>query len=196
MSHDPTEDCLPTAPGLPPCRVVRSARKTVSLEITAAGKILLRAPLRQSRASLLSFLSDKRDWLVRRYASRAGNASLPPFSAQELDTMVRLAKEVIPARVAKYAPLVGVTWGRVTIRAQHSRWGSCTAEGNLNFNCLLTQVPLEVLDSVVLHELCHRRVMGHGKDFYALLYRVCPTYDACHAWLREHGGALLARLPQ
>ena len=71
------------------------------------------------------------------------------------------AEEVIPRRVAHFAPAVGVTWGKITIRSQVSRWGSCSAKGNLSFNCLLMLCPPQVLDYVVVHELCHIRVIHH-----------------------------------
>ena len=106
----------------------------------------------------------------------------------------REAVRVIPARVAYFAPLVGVTYGRITIRNQRSRWGSCSSKGNLNFNCLLMLAPPEVLDSVIVHELCHRLEMNHSKRFYAHVHRVYPEYDRAHAWLKEHGTELMLRM--
>ena len=100
---------------------------------------------------------------------------------------------LIPARVAYYAAQIGVSYGRITIRCQRTRWGSCSSAGNLNFNCLLLLAPPRVLDSVVVHELCHRKQMNHSAAFYREVYRVFPDYDRCRLWLRENGGALLAR---
>ena len=102
---------------------------------------------------------------------------------------------MIPARVAFFAPQIGVSCGRVTIRAQRTRWGSCGRNGNLNFNCLLMLAPPEVLDSVVVHELCHRREMNHSARFYAEVLRVFPEYRKHRQWLKENGEALMARLP-
>ena len=87
-----------------------------------------------------------------------------------------------------------MTYGRITIRAQHTRWGSCSSKGNLNFNCLLMLAPPEVLESVVVHELCHRIEMNHGPRLYAAVYRVFPEYDKCNRWLKAHGAALQARM--
>ena len=94
------------------------------------------------------------------------------MTREQIEALAQKAVEVIPRRVAYYAPLVGVTYGRITIRNQRSRWGSCSAKGNLNFNCLLCLTPLEVLDSVVVHELCHRLEMNHSKRFYENVLRV------------------------
>ena len=108
--------------------------------------------------------------------------------------MARRAAEVIPQRVAYFAQKIGVTYGRITIRNQKTRWGSCTAEGNLNFNCLLMEAPPEVLDSVVVHELCHRKEMNHSERFYAEVLRVFPDYWAQDKWLKENGHMLMAML--
>ena len=112
----------------------------------------------------------------------------------DIEKLAREAVRVIPARVAYFAPLVGVTYGRITIRNQRSRWGSCSSKGNLNFNCLLMLAPPEVLDSVIVHELCHRLEMNHSKRFYDEVLRVYPAYHRWNKWLKEHGNELIARL--
>ena len=72
---------------------------------------------------------------------------------------------------------------------------SCSGKGNLNFNCLLMLFPDEVIDYVVIHELCHRKHMNHSAEFYSEVERVCPEYRKCRNWLKEHGGVHLRRLP-
>lgn len=116
------------------------------------------------------------------------------LSMEELRTLAQQAVKVIPERVAYYASRVGVTYGRITIRNQKSRWGSCSSKGNLNFNCLLMLAPMEVIDSVVVHELCHRLEMNHSKRFYEHVLRVYPEYYRYHAWLKEHGSDIMRRM--
>lgn len=120
--------------------------------------------------------------------------ALPPLTREELKELTERAVNVIPTRVKHYAALLGVSYGTVTVRHQRTRWGSCTAKGNLNFNCLLMLAPPEVLDSVVVHELCHRKEMNHSKRFYREVLSVFPEYYKWHGWLQKNGVALLDRM--
>lgn len=92
-----------------------------------------------------------------------------------------------------FAEKIGVDYGRITIRCQKTRWGSCSSSGNLSFNCLLMLVPESVRDYVIVHELCHRKEMNHSARFWREVAEVCPDYQASRAWLRKNGGALIAR---
>ena len=100
---------------------------------------------------------------------------------------------MIPERVRYFAPKVGVDYGMITIRNQKTRWGSCSARGNLNFNCLLMLAPSEVIDYVVVHELCHRKELNHSPRFWAEVARVLPDYKRQERWLKENGKRLMAR---
>ena len=119
---------------------------------------------------------------------------IEPLSQSDIQALADKALSVIPDRVKYYAEIIGVTYGRITIRNQRSRWGSCSARGNLNFNCLLMLAPPEVLDSVIVHELCHRKVMNHSDKFYAEVLRVFPNYYICNKWLEENGNVLIMRM--
>ncbi len=177
--------------------IIRSNRKTMAIQITPDG-ILLRVPAATSDREALDFLRSKRGWVEKHYVKTApgpGGRKEPPFTWKEIRELAQKALEVIPQRVRYYAPLIGVTYGTITIRNQRSRWGSCSSKGNLNFNCLLMLFPPEIIDSVVVHELCHRKHMDHSPNFYAEVYKVMPDYDRYHRILKDRGPALIARLP-
>ena len=119
---------------------------------------------------------------------------LPAFTIDEINELADKALIVIPEKVKKYAPIVGVDYGRITIRNQRTRWGSCSGKGNLNFNCLLMLFPDEVIDYVVVHELCHRIHMNHSAEFYAEVERVLPEYRKWKKWLKENGELYISRI--
>ncbi|MBP5249914.1 MAG: M48 family metallopeptidase, partial [Lachnospiraceae bacterium] len=97
--------------------------------------------------------------------------------------------------VEEIAGEMGVDPGRIAIRAQRTRWGSCSSKGNLNFNCLLVLLPENVQRYVVVHELCHLRELNHSKRFWASVARYQPTYLADRKQLKREGAPLIARLP-
>ena len=174
-------------------RLVRSSRKTIAIEIMPNAEVVVRAPNRMPKAAIEAFLLEKRNWLEKHLAKQ-----IPPLSAftnVQIDALTQQARSAIPERVAYYAPVVGVTYGRITIRSQHTRWGSCSSRGNLNFNCLLMLAPEKVVDYVVVHELCHRKEMNHSPRFWAEVERILPDYRQSKRWLKENGQSLMGRLP-
>ena len=178
-------------------QVVYSRRRTLGLEIRE-GKLIVRAPAGTGRTEIEKLIRDKQRWIethLEKSRKRAENAAAAPkLSYGELQALGEQAVKAIPERVKYYAKQIGVQPKKITIRNQKTRWGSCSAGGNLNFNCLLMLAPTEVLDSVIVHELCHMKEMNHSERFYREVYRVFPEYDRCHRWLKEHGAELLARM--
>lgn len=171
--------------------VIRSERKTICAQIRQ-GQLIVRAPRQASQEDISRFLLQRRKWIEAHQAQQSG--TVRRLTAEELRALSDKAREVIAARVAYYAPRIGVTYGKITIRRQRTRWGSCSSRGDLSFNCLLMLPPPEVLDSVVVHELCHRKEMNHSDRFYAEVLRVCPDYRTQHRWLSKNGGSLIAML--
>ena len=104
----------------------------------------------------------------------------------------RAGEAVFLERVAHFAPLLGVEFGRVRVKDQRTLWGSCTPAGDLNFNWRLTLAPPEVLDYVVIHELAHRLEMNHSRRFWAHVARLCPQWRERRRWLRENSERLYA----
>ena len=179
------------------CRLIRSGRKTLALELKPEG-LIVRAPHGVSRDQIEQFVSSHESW-IRSHQEKLEKAmstlsSADRLSMEDIRSLAEQAMKMIPERVAYYAPRIGVTYGRITIRNQKTRWGSCSAKGNLNFNCLLMLAPPEVVDSVVVHELCHRKEMNHSKKFYEEVLKVFPDYWKWHRWLKDHGAALMKRM--
>ena len=160
-----------------PYTLIRSSRKTFSIQITPAGEVILRCPNRMAKWEAEAFLESKRPWIEKHLS---GRAPVSPLTADELDWLVDAAKEDLPPRVHLLASQLGVTY--------------CSAKGNLNFNCLLMLCPEAVRDYVVIHELCHRKQMNHSSAFWAEVEAICPDYKASRQWLKTNGAALIGRL--
>lgn len=176
--------------------LVRSSRKTLAVQIRADGTVIARAPLRMPKDRILYFLSEKASWIrmqqgrMQERENMRQQARIHLDVAQEKELRER-AKSVLAQRTAYFARQVGVTYGRITVRDQKTRWGSCSQTGNLNFNFRLILAPSEVLDYVVVHELCHRRQMNHSAQFWQEVAQVLPDYRKRKAWLTENGWRLM-----
>lgn len=178
--------------------IKKSRRTTISVQITPDQKLLVKAPAYTSIKEVEDFLREKRDWIIKQInrtkVTSQQAAQMGILSDKEIRKLKRDAKKIIPERVEYYAKLSGITYNRIFIRLQKSRWGSCSVEGNLNFNALLALMPLGVLDSVVVHELCHRRHMDHSKAFYDEVLKIFPDYKKWDKWLKENGAAYQLRV--
>jgi predicted metal-dependent hydrolase len=136
------------------------------------------------------FVTDHKDWinkhmtLVQKRLKK--KKEVRHLEKDETDLLFSDAMKDIPARVEHFAPVIGVTYGRITIRNQKTRWGSCSQKGNLNFNAALMLCPEDCRDYVVVHELCHRKEMNHSKAFWKLVEEVIPDYRAKERYLKEH----------
>lgn len=181
-------------------KIVRSSRRTMALEITKEGKVLVRAPYRVKQPEIDRFVQEKYGWItkhleeVQRRLAEKRVHPVPKLSRKELQELADDAVKCFSGKAARYAPAVGVSYGRITIRNQKTRWGSCSGKGNLNFNCLLMLAPEEVQDYVVVHELCHRLEMNHSARFWSNVERVFPDYRTARQWLKDHGDELMDRL--
>ena len=176
-----------------PYEIVRSKRKTYGIHVATGGKVTVRIPLRGSEKFAISLAESKKNWI----ASCVLKLQNVPVQREKTPSEKRLeaiyrkaAREYFPKRVSHYARMLGVTYGKISIRDQKTRWGSCSSEGNLSFNWRLILAPPDVLDYVVIHELCHRKEMNHSKEFWALVESLMPEYKERRKWLRENGNNL------
>jgi hypothetical protein len=107
----------------------------------------------------------------------------------------REARERIALIAQSEARALDVTYARITLRDQRSRWGSCSSKGTLSFNWRLVLAPHDVLDYVVVHEICHLVELNHGAQFWKLVEKRRPSYRESRQWLDDHGWEILAYQP-
>ena len=188
--------------------IIRSNRKTLAIQINPDLSVTVRAPIYASQRDIERILKEKEGWIqkhiekireqeVNRKETQGEygeSVERDYLSNEEIHKLAQKALEYIPKRVSYFAEQIGVSCGGITIRNQKTRWGSCSSKGNLNFNCLLMLTPPEVIDYVVVHELCHRKEMNHSKAFWAEVEKVLPNYKEQVKWLKENGGQIIGRM--
>ena len=177
--------------------VIRSNRKTVAIQVNSDLSVTVRAPRSVSEKDIEEILKKKEAWIskhiekIKKTKERLEAESTEKLTREKVIALAEEALKIIPARVEYFAKVIGVTYGKITIRNQKTRWGSCSSKGNLNFNCLLMLAPPEVLDYVVVHELCHRKQMNHSKAFWLEVEKVLPDYKEARKWLKEEGSQMI-----
>ena len=106
------------------------------------------------------------------------------------DFLRREAKRDLEAATSRYAEALGLSFKRITVRDQSSRWGSCSTNGLLSFSWRLILAPSQVLDYLAAHEVAHLLEMNHSPRFWRLVQRICPHHQTARAWLDAHGADL------
>lgn len=158
-------------------QVKRSSRRTLSLQVTREGQVVVRCPLSTTKEQIQAFVDEHRQWIgesleqvKRRLASR------PVMTPEQVWKAKSLARMTLSAKVRYWVAKMGVTYGTISIRQQATRWGSCSSRGNLNFNWTLILTPEPLQDYVVVHELAHRLEMNHSDRFWKIVESQIPDY--------------------
>lgn len=184
-----------TEEGVIPVEVVYSRRRTLGLEIKADGRVYARVPQGLPNQAVMDFIKERQDWIVQKWfmieekRSKKESGPQPDYVQNPgLETVYKKkARQQLESRAAYFASVMGVSYNRIAIRSAKTRWGSCSAQGNLNFHWKLILMPPEVLDYVVVHELAHRKEMNHSARFWAEVEKVLPDYKKRRRWLKEFG---------
>ena len=176
--------------------LIRSERRSLSLELRADGSLLVRAPRRLPPSEIAAFVESRGQWIAQKRALLQQGQECcggPPLTAAELAALKQAAAADLPARVERWAGRIGVQPQGLTLRTQRRRWGSCSGRGRISLNALLMLAPEAVRDYVVVHELCHLRELNHSPRFWQEVAQALPEYGAAQAWLKQNGLALLQR---
>ena len=178
--------------------IIKSFRKSCSITVERDGTVTIRAPFFMSERKIREIIEERKEWIEKaqkRIANRTERLnSLTPITSSEINSLKAAAKPVIEEKVRFFADKIGVEYGKITIRSQRTRYGSCTAKGNLNFNCLIMLMPEEIIDYVIVHELCHIKQMNHSRRFWNEVESILPDYKERRKWLKQNGNILIERM--
>jgi predicted metal-dependent hydrolase len=165
------------------------------LEVPWNGAPRLTVPEGTSGARIQRLIEENRTWIDERRRRQVPRLRLDPSAVSEAEARLA-ARKVVTELAREEAGRIGVVYGRIRIGGQRTLWGSCSPRGTLSFNWRLVLAPAEVLDYVVVHELCHLRVPNHSRRFWELVERHRPNWRRQRDWLRDHGQELMAFRPR
>lgn len=165
--------------------VRRSGRaRRMRLEVQPDGAVVLTAPERFSLETIEQFFARYAGWAHRAAARMRGRPVIRVRRA-DIPVLKRRARKIAEEGVAQIASWYGVRYGAISIRAQKSRWGSCSRAGNLSFNYKIAALPEEVARYVIVHEVCHLLVFNHSARFWAQVERTIPNHREVRGYLRR-----------
>ncbi len=153
----------------------RSTRTTIS--VRPSGEVRLSFPPYISQRKALAFLDSKIEWIRSSRAKYAERTASPTLSKQDVERLRAEAKATLPTRVTELAEKFGLKYGRVTIRAARTKWGSCTARGDISLSLYLMTLPEHLRDYIIIHELCHTVHHNHSPRFHALVDELTEGHE-------------------
>jgi predicted metal-dependent hydrolase len=181
----------PSLPFEPEFVFVRHPRaRRYVIRVKDDGTVRVTVPRWGSRREAAAFAEQERHWIekeqnrVAQEQARQRHAPIPPEAARALRE--RATRE-LPARLLELARENNLTVARISVRNQRWRWGSCSPRGHICLNWRLVQMPDEVRDYVMIHELMHLKRLDHSPRFWKLVAEACPEYQAARRWLRSFG---------
>jgi predicted metal-dependent hydrolase len=161
------------------------------LEVPWGEPARLIVPRQMSQRQIAEVIAEHHDWIEAERRRQSPRLGLERLTVSESEGRLA-ARELVSALVEEESPRIGVSYRRLRIADQRTIWGSCSPRGTISFNWRLVLAPLEVLDYVVVHELCHLRILDHSRRFWRLVEQHRPQWREQRDWLREHGPELLA----
>lgn len=178
--------------------VRESARaKHLRLTVTPEGEVIVTKPKRISLARVEAFVAKHEDWIrsmqekFQKRQERQKKSGIEPIKlprprkgSSMYKEAVRAARVLVRDRLEHFNSLYGFTYGTISIRNQKTRWGSCSAAGNLSFNYRIVFLPRDLQDYVVVHELCHTKEHNHSESFWGEVARAIPEYGSLRQRLR------------
>ena len=158
--------------------------RSIRISVSVGGAIRVSAPPRAPLTLIEQTITKNVDW-IHRQQKKISSKHIIHINTADIPSLKQHTKELLDTKLPHFAKLYGVVYKQVAIRDQKSRWGSCSARGNLNFNYKLALLPPQLADYIIIHELCHLREMNHSAKFWKLVVEACPRYKEYRKELRN-----------
>lgn len=158
-------------------KIIRSNRKSISLQVDENCRIIVRAPIWCTRRKIDKFINEKRDWLNKALEKQQRRADkLSDLDETNIKELKKYAREYLPERLDYFSKIMNVSYTGFKVTSARKRFGSCSGKNSLCFSYILMLYPKEAIDYVVVHELAHIRYKNHQKEFYDFISTVLPDY--------------------
>jgi len=157
--------------------------RQIKISIYPDGRLSLSRPRWVSEARAEKFLWSKRDWLAEKLKNIPRQTTKPINPTEDRKQRAQ-ARKFVEAKLDYFNRYYDFHFQRVSIRDQRTRWGSCSKDGNLNFNYRLIFLPEALADYIIVHELCHLKEFNHSANFWALVARTLPDYKELRKRMR------------
>lgn len=165
----------------------RAGQKRMTLSVHSSGRVTMTIPKWVSRREADRFFTEQRDWVAQARA-RLVVVDGPGREAEQAAYLSRKeeARRFVTMRLSVLNEQYGYAYNRIAIRRNVSRWGSCSARGNLNFDYRILFLPPSLQDYLLVHELCHLKELNHSPEFWALVARMVPDHELRRSELRRY----------
>lgn len=170
--------------------LVKNSKRLINLKITISKNkkyVLVSKPFFLSEKSIEKIIKDKADWIfsMQDKFKKADKRLLEKGSARDFLLKKSEIYKIIKNKLFEFNKFYNFKYNKIFIKNQKSRWGSCSSQGNLNFNYRLIYLENKFQDYIIVHELCHLQEMNHGKNFWKLLSLQIPDYKKIRKELRK-----------
>ena len=159
--------------------------KHLRLALYPDKSIIVTKPFFCTQKTVEKFINSKRTWIEKKFIYFDSLPKKKVFSREHYLKHKEIAREIIQKNLDKYSRELGLNYKRISIRDQKTRWGSCSKQGNLNFNYKLIFLPQYLQDYIIIHELCHLKELNHSKKFWSLVAEFCPNYKKYRKELKD-----------
>ena len=161
--------------------------KYLRISVSYDGRVVVTKPKSISLAALESLVKQKMHWIIKKltFFTQLPRIPIRRSTRAEYRTYCESARVLVYSRIEKFNATYGFSIRRISIRNQKTRWGSCSKKGNLNFNYRIVHLPPELVDYIVVHELCHLAELNHSKRFWQLVSKVIPDHNYLKLKLRR-----------
>lgn len=177
-------------------KLIYSKRKTLCIEISKNGELIIRSPKNLSQKNIEKFVNQKSPWINKKLVQRKNHIlKTQKFLEQNLGNLSKkYAYEIISKKVAELSSTYDLKYNIIKVTNAKTRWGSCSSKNNLNFTKKIAILPVDIMEYIIIHELAHTKEKNHGKNFWTIIKNIIPDYKNKIEWLKEHQHILISDL--